>query len=64
MTNARCPKNEEHKEFIATAHVTQSWKVDSQGEFIEVLEDCMEVTHSPKKDDIWTCAICGTEAIL
>lgn len=33
--------------FIATAHVTQTWLVDEDGDFIEAKSDCDEVTHAP-----------------
>lgn len=49
-------------EFIVSAHVVQDWKVDSEGNFIEVIDDCSEVTHSPDNDDVWSCANCGYNA--
>lgn len=57
-----CPNNKEHKEFATTAHVTQEWKVDDSGEFIETINDCLEVTHTPDRDDCWNCTVCGAEA--
>lgn len=47
--------------FFADAHVVQTWVVDSGGHFLEVAEDCSEVTHEPDEDDIWTCQRCGKE---
>lgn len=61
---AICPKNKDHKEFITVAHVTQDWRVDEKGNFLKVVDDCLEVTHDPNKDNIWSCAICGAEAIV
>lgn len=39
-----CPKCG-NTTFIATAHVTQTWLVDEDGDFIEAKSDCDEVTH-------------------
>lgn len=61
---AVCPKNPNHKRFITVAHITQDWKVDEEGHFIEVAEDCLEVTHGPDEDNSWSCDICGAEAIV
>lgn len=61
---AICPKNKEHDEFITTAHVMQDWKVDSNGDFLEVINDCLQVSSKPDRDNIWQCAICGAEAIF
>lgn len=38
--------------FCATAHVTQDWELDETGTFQKCLNDCVEVTHFPDKDDI------------
>lgn len=57
----RCPKCG-NKEFEVTAHVTQEWRVDSEGDFIACVEECVEVTHTPNDEDIWTCAQCGYDA--
>ena len=59
---ARCPKDPSHTRFITVAHVMQDWLVEADGEFIESLED-LEVSHKPDPDNIWTCAICGEEAV-
>jgi hypothetical protein len=47
--------------FIATAHVTQTWLVDEDGDFIEAKSDCDEVTHAPDAEDLFTCSKCGEE---
>ena len=60
----RCPKNPDHKVFSTVAHVMQSWKVDGEGEFIGVLEDCLEVTHPPDSGNVWYCLECADEAIV
>lgn len=64
MIEAICPKDPNHKEFAVTAHVTQDWIVDEKGNYIKTTNECVEVTHTPNSEDIWTCAICGTQAIL
>lgn len=58
-----CSKNIEHDEFLTVAHVMQDWKVDSEGNFLEVYDDCVEVTNNPDIDNDWQCAICGANAI-
>lgn len=45
--------------FVVTAHVTQDWLVDADGNFVEEKQSCVEVTHAPDDGDIWTCAVCG-----
>jgi len=55
-----CP-NGCNTNFIVTAHVTQDWKVNSEGFFVESINDCVEVTHKPNEDDVWVCDTCGAE---
>jgi len=57
----RCPKNPNHKKFITTAHEVHDWVVDENGEFLKDL-GCSEVAAKPDTGNIWTCAICKTEA--
>lgn len=54
----RCPRCQ-HDAFIATAHVTQDWLVDEEGEFLQCMNDCVETTHAPDDQDIWACSKCG-----
>lgn len=61
---AKCPNNPNHKRFETTAHVMQLWEVDEKGNFINVVDESMEVSHGPDKDNIWTCCECGAEAII
>lgn len=61
---AKCPNNPNHKRFTTTAHVMQLWKVDEKGNFVDMVDESMEVSHEPDKDNIWTCCECGTEAII
>lgn len=56
----KCPKCGAET-FYATAHVTQDWKMDRNGNYIETEDDCIEVTHYPEDEDIWTCANCYYE---
>ncbi len=44
--------------FEVTAHVTQDWKIDCNGSYMESMDECVEVTHYPDEDDIWSCANC------
>jgi hypothetical protein len=55
---ATCPTSKEHKEFLAVATVTEEWKVNSEGVFIEVTESLDTVDIGT----LWTCAICGEHA--
>ena len=55
-----CPKCG-NTTFITTAHVTQTWLVDEDGDFIEAKSDCDEVTHAPNAEDLFTCSKCGAE---
>jgi hypothetical protein len=59
---AVCPNNENHKEFITTAHVMQDWKVDDEGNWIETIDASVQTSHKPDPDNIWTCSVCNKEA--
>ena len=52
------------RKFETTAHVMQSWEVDEDGNYISVLDECLQVTHKPDDGNIWTCMKCGTEAVM
>ena len=53
----RCPKCGAET-FYVTAHVTQDWKVDTRENWMETMNDCVEVTHFADDADIWECANC------
>jgi len=57
-----CPEDPEHNEFHTTAHVMQDWAVDRKGNWISTIDDCLQVTHGPDKDNGWACAVCGAAA--
>lgn len=58
-----CPKDKSHEGFIATAHVTEEWLMDSNGDFLEVYSsDDTEVVHRPDNEDVWYCQECGADA--
>lgn len=63
MLKAVCKNNREHKKFHTVAHVTETWLVTENGDFLDHYCDG-EVTHGPDKDNIWTCVECGEEAIV
>lgn len=42
--------------FYVTAHVTQTWQVDKEGNFVKEITSYDEVAHRPDDDDIWNCA--------
>ncbi len=53
-----CPNDANHKRFSVTAHITEEWIVDENGEFLDVTGNSGEVTHRPGKDDCFTCIEC------
>ena len=58
-----CPNNPEHKHFETTAHVMQSWKVDETGEWVETLNDSMQVSFGPNfYENVVSCVDCGADA--
>lgn len=59
---AVCPRDPSHERFSTTAHVMQDWEVDRTGNFEKVIEDCLQVTAKPDRDNIWICIICGAQA--
>ena len=48
--------------FLVSARIVQQWKVDGDGEFMAVTEECSDIIRGPKDDDIWTCSECGHAA--
>ena len=48
--------------FYVSAHIVQDWEVNECGDFVEVVDECVEVIHQPNDDDIWYCANCYYEA--
>jgi RNase P subunit RPR2 len=58
-----CPNCGTNTTFVTTAHVTQDWEVDSEGEFISVVKECCDDMHRPDVDNIWTCTKCGAEGV-
>lgn len=61
---AICPQDATHDRFTTTAHVMQEWVVEADGTFVETFTDCLEVTHGPNDGNLWSCLICGAEAIV
>ena len=61
----RCPKDPvQHTEFEVTAHVTENWRVDHKGNFMEKIDGEAQVVHRPSwsSGDLFVCASCYTEA--
>lgn len=48
-----------NNEFYATAHVAQTWLVDTTGKLVEEMTSCDKVIRQPNDEDIWECANCG-----
>ncbi len=61
---AICPNNPDHKTFETVAHVSQDWKVDETGNFLEVVDESVETVAFPNPDNTWTCCTCGAEATV
>jgi len=57
----RCPRCGGN-EFVVYGHVVQKWLVNKFGLCQKVLDDCIEVTHDPTDNDIWTCKKCCISA--
>ncbi len=60
-TKYRCPENPDHKNFLATAKVTQEWLCDDSGEYVRTVTECVDVLHSPE-DLKFVCRECGCDA--
>jgi len=58
----RCPICGNEK-FYVTAHVTQDWLVDNNGDYVKTESECVEVIHKPNDEDVWVCANCGWDAM-
>lgn len=50
--------------FSTVGHVMQEWEVNAYGEFVSVIDDCIQITHGANRDNIWTCRNCGAEGII
>jgi hypothetical protein len=61
---ARCPNDPTHITFETVAHVMQLWMVNEDGEHVETLNDCCQVSFSPDPGNMWTCTECGAEAVV
>lgn len=61
--NITCPKNPKHKRFQVTAHVTELWLVDEQGNWVETLDGTQDVVHKPEKGDLFICHDCENESV-
>lgn len=57
-----CLKCGNESEFLTVAHVSQTWKVDAEGNWIKTVSDCDEIVAPPDNGNSWTCAKCGEEA--
>lgn len=57
-----CPKNKDHKTFNVTAHVSEVWIVDENGDYLDRTDGASHVVHEPDVDDLYTCDECTAEA--
>lgn len=58
-----CPNDPTHKKFEVTAHVSQLWEVDEEGNFLDEIKGCEEVSHYPDSGDMFTCRECEAVAV-
>lgn len=57
-----CPKDSNHKEFIAAATVREDWVVDVQGNFLALLGEDHEPLEAPGPSSHFACRECGATA--
>lgn len=57
----RCPKDSDHKDFLAKAKVVQEWLCNDEGEFVKTVTECVDVLHSPEELAL-VCRHCGSAA--
>lgn len=57
-----CPKCGNNT-FITSAHVMQDWEVDAEGNYLDTVNECVQIDQEPDQDNSWSCSRCGTEAI-
>lgn len=57
-----CPHNPEHRLFVASAEVHQLWVIDENGNFVESLNNCLNIIKGPDPEMYWECLECGEEA--
>ena len=36
----------------------QEWLVDETGDFVDVVTECLDVSHRPSGENLWTCQDC------
>jgi hypothetical protein len=61
---AVCPNSEDHKEFYTTAHMSETWKVDENGRWLETTDDPGEIVAHPHPDNTWQCVVCDATAVV
>jgi hypothetical protein len=63
---AICPNDPKHNRFYTTAHITQEWAVNGNGDFLESVApyDHTDVTHGPTPKKVWECAVCGANVLV
>ena len=61
---ATCPNNPEHNRFSTTAHVSQEWEVDRNGDFQSEIVSCLDITHYPNPQNLWICLDCADDGKL
>lgn len=57
-----CKKDPTHNRFSVTAHVSELWEVDENGDYVEVITT-LDTVHRPNSTDQFMCIECDSEAI-
>ncbi len=66
MSKLVCPKCGNNR-FAVTAHVTETWEVDENAEFRDIIRTEEEVIKRPdieSGDFLFTCRECDAEAVV
>ncbi len=58
-----CTSNPKHKRFYTTVHITQGWEVDSNGNFIDTIQTCIDVIRKPNIEHLYECMECAEDAV-
>ena len=59
---AVCPNDPKHKRFYTGVHMSETWIVDPEGNWLETADDPGETVAGPHPDNTWQCQICGADA--
>lgn len=64
MNNRHICPNCGGTEFITVAHIMQDWKVDQDGNLLELVDPFLQCNFPPDDSNIWSCTKCGAEGVV